>query len=132
MLQQKPARKTGLARIFAATRYSLDGIGYALRHESAFRQELLLLAVLIPLAVMLARTPVELALLLGSAILVLIVELLNTAIEALVDLVTGEFRELAKAAKDAGSAAVFISLLLCVLVWLLVIYQRFVHAGSVS
>ena len=113
--------KTGLRRLINATGYSLAGFAAAARHEDAFRQELLLAAVLVPLGLVLGRTGVERALLVGSVLLVLIVELLNSAVEATVDRVSLDDHNLAKRAKDIGSAAVFISLVNVAVVWLLVL-----------
>ena len=112
---------TGLRRILNATRYSLEGIAAAARHEAAFRQELLLAAVLVPLGLWLGADGVERALLAGSALMVLVVELLNSAVEAVVDRASPEHHELAKRAKDYGSAAVMVSLGTVAAVWLLVL-----------
>lgn len=112
--------KTGLKRLWRALFYSLAGLRAALRHEDAFRQETLLACLLIPAAVMLPRTAAEKALMIGSVLLVLIVELLNSAVEAAVDHTSLDQHLLAKRAKDMGSAAVLLSLLNVVLVWLLV------------
>lgn len=114
--------KRGLRRILNATRYSLSGIRAAYRHEDAFRQEALLAAILIPLALWLPASGIGHALMIGSVILVLIVELINSAVEATVDRISLEHHELAKRAKDIGSAAVFFSLLNVVLVWILVLF----------
>ncbi len=116
---------TGLTRILKATGYSLKGLQAALRHESAFRQELALCLVLLPAAAWLGRTPVEWALLTGSLLLVLIVELLNSAVEAVVDRFGDELHELSGRAKDMGSAAVLVSLLNVVVIWVLIAWQRF-------
>lgn len=113
--------KTGLRRLLAAAGYSLAGLAAAVRHEDAFRQELILLALLTPLALWLGDTGVERALLIGSVIVVLIVELLNSAIEAAVDRISFENHRLAKRAKDIGSAAVMLSLANAGLVWLFTI-----------
>ena len=113
--------KTGLRRLINATRYSLSGLAAALRHEDAFRQEAMLAAILVPSGVMLGRTAVERALLAGSVLLILIVELGNSAIEAAVDHVSLEEHPLAKRAKDLGSAAVMLSLLNVAVVWTLVL-----------
>ena len=113
--------KTGLRRILNAARYSLDGLLAAARHEDAFRQELVLVAVFAPLGLWLGKTGVERALLVGCLILVLIVELLNSAIEATVDRVSLDRHPFAKRAKDFGSAAVMLSLLLAGITWLLVL-----------
>jgi len=112
---------TGLRRIINATRYSLDGLRHAAQHEQAFQQELLLTVVLVPLALWLGETGIERAILIASLILVLIVELLNSAIEATQDRISLEQHPLAKHAKDVGSAAVMLALLNAALVWLLVL-----------
>ena len=116
--------KTGVQRVINATRYSLEGLSAAARHESAFRQELLLAAVLVPLGMWLGADGVERALLAGSVLLVLVVELLNSAVEAVVDRASPEHHELAKRAKDLGSAAVMMSLVAVGAVWLLVLLPR--------
>lgn len=113
--------KTGLRRIWNAFHYSLEGFAAAYRNEDAFRQEVLLGAVLLPVA---ALAPVGLlgkALMIGSMFLVLIVELVNSAIEAAVDRISLENHRLAKRAKDIGSAAVMLSLLNLAVVWALVL-----------
>lgn len=116
--------KTGLQRVLNATRYSLEGFAAAARHEDAFRQELMLAAVLVPLGLWLGNDGVERALLVGSVLLVLVVELLNSAVEATVDRVSLEDHQLAKRAKDLGSAAVMMSLVTTAAVWLLVLLPR--------
>ena len=115
---------TGLRRILNATRYSLEGVAAAARHEAAFRQELLLAAVLVPLGLWLGADGVERALLAGSVLMVLVVELLNSAVEAVVDRASPEHHELAKRAKDYGSAAVMIALAITGLVWVLLLLPR--------
>lgn len=122
---------TGLRRIVNATFFSLAGLRAAWRDESAFRQELLLCVVLLPTGVWLGQTAVERALLIGSCMIVLIVELLNSGIEAVVDRVGAEHHRLSGQAKDLGSAAVFLSLLLVLVVWGLIAWQRF-GAGAAS
>jgi diacylglycerol kinase (ATP) len=117
--------KTGLARIWNALHYSLEGMRSAYQHESAFRQELFLGMLLAGIALWLPLSLTQLALLLGSLLLVLIAELLNSAVEAVVDRVSFESHELAKRAKDMGSAAVFLSLVNCLIVWLLVLADAF-------
>ncbi|MDT8383676.1 MAG: diacylglycerol kinase [Gammaproteobacteria bacterium] len=112
---------TGLMRIFRAAGYSWAGLRAAFRHEAAFRQELALCCLLIPLGLWLGQTGSERALLIGSLLLVLIVELINSAIEAVVDRFGGEQHELSGRAKDIGSAAVFIALLNVVIVWGLIV-----------
>jgi diacylglycerol kinase (ATP) len=114
--------KTGLKRIWNALFYSIDGFKAALRHEDAFRQEAILAAIMLPLALWLGQTGVQRALLSGSVLLVLVVELLNSGIEAVVDKASPETSELAKRAKDMGSAAVLISLLNALIVWLCVLF----------
>ncbi len=109
--------KTGLRRLINAFGYSLDGFKAAFEHEDAFRQEVFLALVLIPLAFYLGKNPIEQALMIASVLLVLIVELLNSAIEAAVDHTSTERNALAKRAKDIGSAAVFLALMIVVVVW---------------
>ena len=104
-----------------ATRYSLEGLAAAARHEDAFRQELIVFAVALPVALWLGRNGFERALLIGCLFLVLIVELLNSAIEAAVDRVSFENHRLAKRAKDIGSAAVMLSIANAAIVWLLIL-----------
>ena len=113
--------KTGIARIVNAAGYSWAGLTAAFRHEDAFRQEIFLLIVLVPLAVYLGDTGIERALLIGSLLLVLIVELLNSSVEAAVDRVSLERHPLIKRAKDMGSAAVMIALVNVAIVWALVL-----------
>jgi diacylglycerol kinase (ATP) len=109
--------KTGLRRLINALGYSRDGIAAAWRNEAAFRQEILLAAIALPLAFYLGKTGVERALMVGSVILILIVEILNSAVEAVVDKASPEKSELAKRAKDMGSAAVLLSLINAAAVW---------------
>ncbi len=116
--------KSGATRLIGAFRYSCRGFWAAFRHEAAFRQELLLVIVLAPIAVWLGRSPGEVVLLIAPLILVLIVELLNSAIEALADTVTLEHHPLIGRAKDLGSAAVFLTILLAALVWVVVLCLR--------
>lgn len=111
----------GFARIRNAFFHSLAGLKAALTHEAAFRQEVLLALVLVPLACVLPATGTGRALMIGSVFIVLIVELLNSAIEATVDRISLDRHELAKRAKDLGSAAVLLSLLNLVAVWALVL-----------
>jgi diacylglycerol kinase (ATP) len=115
---------TGIRRLLNATLHSLEGLAAAVRHEAAFRQELMLAAVLLPLGLWLGNNGIERALLTGSVLLLLVVELLNSAIEAAVDRVSLENHELAKRAKDYGSAAVMIALAATALVWLLLLLPR--------
>jgi diacylglycerol kinase (ATP) len=116
---------TGLRRIVNAAWFSLAGLHAAWRNEAAFRQEALLCAVLVPTALWLGRSAVERSLLIGTCLLVLIVELLNSGLEAVVDRVGEEHHELSGRAKDLGSAAVLVSLALVLLVWGLIAWSRF-------
>ncbi|MBB2930904.1 diacylglycerol kinase [Paraburkholderia silvatlantica] len=115
----------GITRAWKALKYSIKGFRAAIREESAFRQELTLSAILVPIGVFIPVEPVERVLLLGSVILVLIVELLNSSIENAVDRIGLERNELSGRAKDLGSAAVTLALLLCVLTWGLILVPRF-------
>jgi diacylglycerol kinase (ATP) len=112
---------TGLKRLLCAMTYSRAGLVWAWRKEAAFRQELMLALVLAPLAWYLGKSGMERAVLLGVLVLVLVVELLNTAVEAVVDRFGDGHHELSKAAKDLGSAAVFVSLVNVIIVWALVL-----------
>jgi diacylglycerol kinase (ATP) len=114
-----------LRRIARAAGYSAAGLKAAVRGETAFRQELALCVVLAPLGLWLGRDGVERALLLGSLLLVLAVELLNSAIEAAINRIGAERNELSGLAKDLGSAAVFVALLIVLTVWALVLADRF-------
>jgi diacylglycerol kinase (ATP) len=121
-MEESPHKgKTGLRRIWNAFHYSLDGIAAAFRHEDAFRQEALLALILIPLALFLPVAGAGKALLIGSVFVVLIVELLNSAVEATVDRISLENHRLAKRAKDIGSAAVLLSLVNLTVIWALVL-----------
>lgn len=113
--------KSGLTRIWNALFYSMEGLKEAYRCEHAFRQELLLALLLIPIAFFAPVSGLGKALMIASVLLMLIVELLNSAVEATVDRVSLEHHRLAKRAKDIGSAAVLISLLNVIIVWLLVL-----------
>jgi diacylglycerol kinase (ATP) len=114
----------GIRRLLNALRYSLAGLRSTFAHEAAFRQEVALAAVLVPLGLALPRSAEMKILLTFGIVLVLVVELLNSAIEATVDRVSLEDHELARRAKDIGSAAVLVSLLLCGLSWTLFLWQR--------
>jgi diacylglycerol kinase (ATP) len=114
--------KTGLRRVWNALFYSFDGFRAAFQHEDAFRQEVFLACVLIPVALLLPADGVGKALMIASVLLVLIVELLNSAVEATVDRISLENHQLAKRAKDIGSAAVFVSLVNVVVIWGLVLF----------
>jgi diacylglycerol kinase (ATP) len=114
--------KTGLRRVWNALFYSFDGLKAAYRHEDAFRQEVWLAILLIPLALYLPASGTGKALMVGSVLMVLIVELLNSAVEATVDRVSLDHHRLAKRAKDIGSAAVLFSLINVAVVWSLVLF----------
>ena len=113
---------TGFARIWNAILYSFSGLAAAFRHEAAFRLEVLLAVVLVPAALMMPVSGLSKAVLIGAVLIVLIVELVNAAVEATVDRISLETHPLAKRAKDIGSAAVFISLVNLAAVWLLVLF----------
>ena len=119
---------TGVRRIVNAALFSFAGIKTAWQNEAAFRQECLLFLVLIPAGIWLGQNAVERALLIGSCLLVLIVELLNTAVESVVDRVGTDHHRLSGQAKDLGSAAVFMSLLLVLVVWGLIGWSRWASA----
>jgi len=114
--------KQGLVRLFNALGYSRDGLGAAWKNEAAFREEVMLAVVAIPLALFLGETGVDRALMVGSILLILIVEILNSAVEAVVDKASPEKHELAKRAKDMGSAAVLLSLVNAAAVWACVLW----------
>lgn len=119
--------KTGMARLIKATTYSWKGIQAAFRHEAAFRQELLLVLVLFPASFWVARSMIEWVLLVVPLLLVLVVELLNSAIESVVDRISDQAHILSGQAKDMGSAAVLFSLLIIVAAWAPITWTRF-HA----
>lgn len=124
-MEESPFKgKTGLRRLINATRYSAEGLGAAFRHEDAFRQEVVASLVLIPLAIWLGNSGLERALMVCSVLAVLVVELVNSAIEATVDRISLENHRLAKRAKDIGSAAVLVALLNAALVWGLILADR--------
>jgi diacylglycerol kinase (ATP) len=115
--------KTGLKRVWNAMFYSMAGFRAAFKHEDAFRQEVLLACVLVPAAILLTDQALARALMIGSVLLVLVVELVNSAIEATVDRISLEDHQLAKRAKDIGSAAVFVSLVNVVIIWGLILME---------
>ena len=123
MIESPYKGETGLRRLVSATRNSFAGFLEAVRCEDAFRQELILAAISVPLAILVGANGLERAVLIGSVLLVLIVELLNSAIEATVDRISFENHRLAKRAKDIGSAAVMLSLVCAALVWLLILVR---------
>lgn len=119
--------KGGLGRILAALRYSYKGLKAAVRYEAAFRQELVLTIVLVPCALLLGRNTMEAIMLIGVVLIVLVVELLNSAIEALADAISLESHPLLGRAKDLGSAAVFVAFATAILVWLGLVVLRIIN-----
>jgi diacylglycerol kinase (ATP) len=119
----KPGTR-GIKHIFDAFGYSLKGLKAAITHEEAFRLELLAVVIMLPLAIWLGSNAVEYAMLIGSLLLVLIVELINSALEAVVDRVGVEHHELSGRAKDIGSAAVMITLINVAVIWGFILYDR--------
>jgi len=113
---------SGCMRIWRAFGYSMQGLAAAFRHESAFRQELLLVAVLAPCAFWVGRTPLQILLLLASLVCILLLELVNSAIEALADAVSPDTHPLLGRAKDLGSAAVFLAMLIAAGIWLTLLF----------
>ena len=122
-------QKTGIRRIWNAAQYSIAGIRAAWKNEAAFRQELSLCIILLPASFFVGQTAVERALLAGSCMLVIVVELLNSAIEAVVDRIGDDPHKLSGRAKDMGSAAVFICLWIVVICWGLIGYENFLANG---
>lgn len=108
----------GLSRLLNALRYSAQGLKTAFKHEAAFRQELLLAIALVPIALWIGQNPFEIALLIGSLLFVLVVELLNSALETLADAICPEHNPMIGRAKDLGSAAVLLALIIALLIWL--------------
>lgn len=125
MQEVSEPKAVGIQRILKAFRYSCQGFAYSFKHEASFREEVLAALVLLPLALWLDVTVVERVLLVCSVLFVLIVELFNTAIEAVVDRIGLARHALAGAAKDVGSAAVLLSLVMWAVVWGSIIYARF-------
>ena len=122
-LKESPYKgKTGVRRVWNALRYSLAGLKAAFRHEDAFRQEVVLALLLIPAAVLMPASGSGKALMVASVLLVLVIELINSAIEATVDRISLEDHQLAKRAKDIGSAAVLVGLVNVAIVWSLVLF----------
>ena len=117
----------GLTRAFRAAVNSWNGLIYAYKEESAFRQELALGLILIPLAIFLPVSPIEKILLISSVVLVLIVELLNSSVEAAIDRISFEVHDLSKRAKDFGSAAVMLALLLCFITWAVIVWNHYLQ-----
>ena len=120
----KPGR-TGPARILHASKYSLKGLRAAWRHEEAFRQESMLALIMLPGALWLGTNASQRSVLIATVIIVVIVELINSAIEAVVDRISTDHHPLSGQAKDIGSAAVMLSLLLCISCWGMIAAERF-------
>ncbi|GDX55753.1 diacylglycerol kinase [Methylophilaceae bacterium] len=115
--------KTGIKRLANAFTYSVAGTLAAFKHEDAFRQEVILSIILIPLAIYLGQTSIEQALMIASILLIIIVELLNSSVEATVDRISVKRHKLSKRAKDIGSAAVFFSLINAAVIWFLILVK---------
>lgn len=118
-----------IAHIIDALKWSAAGITAAWKNELAFRLQLTVIVLILPFGIWLGRTAAERALLIGACALVLIVELLNSAVETVVDRIGPEYHELSKRAKDMGSAAAFFSMLTAAVIWLLILYDRFWGVG---
>jgi len=121
METNKAKNNRGLRRLIDAARWSMKGFRSTFKHEEAFRQELLLLVIMAPLGYWMGENGVEQALLIGSLFILLIVELLNSAVESVVDRIGSEQHELSGRAKDQGSAAVFVSVVLVIITWFLIL-----------
>ncbi len=117
----EPTKNKGFKRLFRALIYSLHGIAACFKTEEAFRQELILSAILVPLGLWIGNGAPEKLLLAGSVLLVLIIELLNSAIERAIDRISFDRHELSKEAKDMGSAALLVSLILCGMIWITIL-----------
>ena len=127
-IQQNPHKgNRGLTRAIHAAKNSWHGLVFAFKEESAFRQELVLLVVLSPIALFLPVGLVEKALMICSLIMVLVIELLNSSVEAAIDRISFEHHDLSKRAKDFGSAAVMLALLIAFVIWTVVLYQEFIQ-----
>jgi diacylglycerol kinase (ATP) len=116
-----------IGHIINAFRYTFDGLKSAWKNELAFRGELVVAILMIPLGIWLGQSAVEQALLIASILLILLTELLNSALEAVVDRIGPERHELSKRAKDMGSAAAFISMVTAVVVWMIIAFDRFAN-----
>ena len=127
-IKQNPHKgNRGLTRAWHAAKNSWCGVVYAFEEESAFRQELALLIALAPVALFLPISPIEKCGLIASLIMVLVVELLNSSVEAAVDRISFDHHDLSKRAKDFGSAAVMLALLIAVLLWITICIPIFIH-----
>ncbi|MDG6881743.1 Diacylglycerol kinase [Phocoenobacter uteri] len=115
-------KHTGFTHLFKATIYSLQGLKAAFKYEAGFRHEVLGAIFLIPLAFVLGETKIEIALMIASVLMVFVTELLNSGLEAIVDRVGTEYHELSGRAKDLGSAAVFMAMVTCAVVWAIILF----------
>ncbi|WP_108946927.1 diacylglycerol kinase [Shewanella halifaxensis] len=122
----KPANNQGIKRVIRATGFSIQGLKSAWKNEAAFRQELVLAAIMLPIALFVDASLVERVLLILGLFLVLIVELINSAIEAVVDRISDEHHPLSGQAKDIASAAVFMSLMFCGLTWAIILLPKMI------
>lgn len=122
MTNVNPHKATGLRRLINALGYSLSGLRLAWKDEAAFRQEVILAIILVPVAFMMPVGEIQRVLLVGSVMLVLVVEMINSAIEAVVDRVSLDIHPLAKKAKDMGSAAVLLTLANAILIWIMILW----------
>lgn len=127
-IKQNPHKgNRGLTRAIHAAKNSWHGLIFAFKEESAFRQELVLLLVLSPIAILLPVGLLDKALMICSLIMVLVIELLNSSVEAAIDRISFEHHDLSKRAKDFGSAAVMLALLIAFVIWVAVLYQEFIQ-----
>lgn len=127
-IKQNPHKgNRGLTRAIHAARNSWHGLIFAYKEESAFRQELVLLVLLTPIAILLPVGLVEKALMIAALLMVLVIELLNSSVEAAIDRISFEHHDLSKRAKDFGSAAVMLALLIAFIIWFAVLYKEFSH-----
>ena len=122
MTNVNPHKATGLRRLINALGYSLSGLRLAWKDEAAFRQEVILAIIFVPVAFMMPVGEIERVLLVGSVMLVLVVEMINSAIEAVIDRVSLDMHPLAKKAKDMGSAAVLLALANAILIWIMILW----------
>ncbi len=122
MTNVNPHKATGLRRLLNALGYSLSGLRLAWKDEAAFRQEVILAIILVPVAFMMPVGEIQRVLLVGSVMLVLVVEMINSAIEAAVDRMSLDMHPLAKKAKDMGSAAVLLALANAILIWIMILW----------
>jgi diacylglycerol kinase (ATP) len=122
--EEPPLKRRSFMNFFSSVRYSIDGFFAALKHEPSFREDLIFALLLVPLAIILPLNAVSTALMISSLILILIVELLNSAIEWIIDYVRPEIHPLAKRIKDMASAAVFLSYINCIVVWVIMLWPN--------